>query len=82
MLKLGFLASNNGSSFRAIHAAIESGALDAEARLVVSNKKESGALAYAGQTLMPFDTVANAVIDVLAMSPETTCDFMELRPTL
>ena len=47
MLKLGFLASNNGSSFRAIHAAIESGALDAEARLVVSNKKESGALAYA-----------------------------------
>lgn len=47
MLKLGFLASNNGTSFRAIHAAIEAGTLDAEARLVVSNKKDSGALAYA-----------------------------------
>jgi phosphoribosylglycinamide formyltransferase-1 len=46
-LKLGFLASNNGSSFRAIVAAIEAGTLDAEARLVVSNRRESPALAFA-----------------------------------
>jgi len=46
-LKLGFLASNNGSSFRAILAAIEAGTLAAEARLVVSNRREAPALAFA-----------------------------------
>jgi phosphoribosylglycinamide formyltransferase-1 len=46
-LKLGFLASNNGSSLRAIVAAIEAGTLDAEPRLVVSNRRESPALAFA-----------------------------------
>jgi len=46
-LKLGFLATNNGSSFRAILAAIEAGTLAAEARLVVSNRRESAALAFA-----------------------------------
>ena len=48
-LKLGFLASNNGSSFRAIVAAIEAGALNAEARLIVSNRRESPALAFAAE---------------------------------
>lgn len=47
MIKLAFLASNNGTSLRAIVAAIEAGVLDAEARLVVSNRKSSPALAFA-----------------------------------
>lgn len=47
MLKLGFLSSRNGSSFRAILAAIDAGALEAEARLLVSNNRKSGALAFA-----------------------------------
>ena len=47
MLKLGFLASNNGSSLRAVVAAIEGGTLAAEARLVVSNRKTAPALAFA-----------------------------------
>lgn len=46
-LRLGFLASNNGSSMRAIVGAIETGTLDAEARLVVSNKAASPALTFA-----------------------------------
>ena len=46
-LKIGFLASNNGSSFRAILAAIQGGTLAAEARLVVSNRREAPALAFA-----------------------------------
>jgi phosphoribosylglycinamide formyltransferase 1 len=46
-LNLGFLASNNGSSMRAIVLAIEAGALDAKACLVVSNKREAPALAFA-----------------------------------
>lgn len=47
MLKLAFLASNNGSSMRAMVAAIAAGRLDAAASLVVSNKRESPALAFA-----------------------------------
>jgi phosphoribosylglycinamide formyltransferase-1 len=46
-LKLGLLASNNGASMRAIVLAIEAGALAAQARLVVSNKREAPALAFA-----------------------------------
>lgn len=46
-LKLGFLASHAGSSLRAIVQAITEGALDAEARLVISNNGDSDALAWA-----------------------------------
>jgi phosphoribosylglycinamide formyltransferase-1 len=48
-LRLGFLASNQGSSFRAIVAAIKAGTLDAEARLVVSNRRDAPALAFAAE---------------------------------
>ncbi|MBR7619953.1 phosphoribosylglycinamide formyltransferase [Phenylobacterium sp. 20VBR1] len=47
MLKLGFLSSRNGSSFRAILEAIDAGVLEAEARLLVSNNRKSGALEFA-----------------------------------
>lgn len=47
MIKLGFLVSNNGTSMRAIVGAIEAGTLDAEARLVVSNRREAPALELA-----------------------------------
>lgn len=46
-LKLGFLVSHGGSSMRAIVAAIRSGALAAEARLVVSNNGDCAALDFA-----------------------------------
>jgi phosphoribosylglycinamide formyltransferase-1 len=46
-LKLGFLASRNGSSFRAIVEAIEAGRLAAEPRLVVSNNRTAAALDFA-----------------------------------
>ncbi len=52
-LKLGFLASGNGSSARAIVAAIEAGALDAQARLLVSNNKSAAALAFAAEAGLP-----------------------------
>jgi phosphoribosylglycinamide formyltransferase-1 len=48
-LKLGFLASGNGSSARAILAAIKAGDLAAEARLLVSNNKSAPALAFAAE---------------------------------
>lgn len=47
LLKLGFLASGNGSSARAIVAAIQAGDLAAEPRLLVSNNRNAPALAYA-----------------------------------
>ena len=46
-LRLGFLASRNGSSMRAILQAIAQSDLAAEARLVVSNNRTAPALAYA-----------------------------------
>jgi phosphoribosylglycinamide formyltransferase 1 len=59
-LKLGFLASNNGASMRAIVLAIEAGALTAEARLMVSNKREAPALAFAREHGVPTRTIATA----------------------
>jgi phosphoribosylglycinamide formyltransferase-1 len=46
-MNLAFLASNNGSGLRAIVAAIESGELAAEPRLVVSNRRAAPALEFA-----------------------------------
>ena len=47
MLKLGFLASNNGSAMRAIVDAIAAHRLCAHACVVVSNKVDSAALPWA-----------------------------------
>ncbi|HEX4712641.1 formyltransferase family protein [Phenylobacterium sp.] len=52
-LKLGFLASGNGSSARAIMAAIRAGELAAEARLLVSNNRSAPALAFAAEAGVP-----------------------------
>lgn len=52
-LKLGFLASNNGSGMRGIVAAIEAGMLNADARVVVSNRRDAPALAFAAQHGVP-----------------------------
>jgi phosphoribosylglycinamide formyltransferase-1 len=52
-LKLGFLASRNGSSFRAVAEAIAEGSLSAEPRLLVSNNRKSPALEYAEQRGIP-----------------------------
>jgi phosphoribosylglycinamide formyltransferase-1 len=53
MIRLGFLASNNGTSMRAIVGAIEAGELDAEARLVVSNRRQAAALDFAREHGVP-----------------------------
>jgi phosphoribosylglycinamide formyltransferase-1 len=46
-MKLAFLASNNGSSLRAVIAAIKAGELAAVPVLVVSNRRAAPALTYA-----------------------------------
>lgn len=48
-MRLGFLASNNGSSMRVIVAACRDGRLDAEPALVVSNRREAKALVFAAE---------------------------------
>jgi len=58
MIRLGFLASNNGTSMRAIVDAIEAGELDAQAALVVSNRKDSTALAFAREHGVPVKWIA------------------------
>ncbi|MFC3070060.1 phosphoribosylglycinamide formyltransferase [Phenylobacterium soli] len=52
-LKLGFLASGAGSSAQAIVAAIRSGELAAEPRLMVSNNKSAAALEFARSQKIP-----------------------------
>ena len=52
-LKLGFLASGNGSSAEAIVDAIAAGRLDAEARLLVSNKRGCAAFDWAATKGVP-----------------------------
>jgi phosphoribosylglycinamide formyltransferase 1 len=52
-LKIGFLASRNGSSMRAVVRAIESGELDAEACILVSNRREAAALQFAAEHGVP-----------------------------
>ncbi|MBS0408675.1 MAG: phosphoribosylglycinamide formyltransferase [Proteobacteria bacterium] len=48
-MRLAFLATNNGSSMRAIVAACRDGRLAAQPVLVVSNRKDSPALAFAAE---------------------------------
>jgi phosphoribosylglycinamide formyltransferase 1 len=57
-LKLGFLASNNGSGMRAIVQAIESGALNAEPRILVTNRRGVPALAFAADHAVPSRVIA------------------------
>ncbi|TMC19916.1 MAG: phosphoribosylglycinamide formyltransferase [Chloroflexi bacterium] len=52
-LRLGFLASYNGSSMQAICAAIQAGQLHAEARVVISNNSQSHVLAFARKIAIP-----------------------------
>jgi phosphoribosylglycinamide formyltransferase-1 len=47
LMRLGFLASNNGSGMRAVVGAIEAGELDAKACVVISNRRDAPALAFA-----------------------------------
>ena len=53
MLNLAIFASGKGSNFRAIHAAAHNAQLDARIILLVSDKEESGAVAYAGAMNIP-----------------------------
>jgi phosphoribosylglycinamide formyltransferase-1 len=64
-MNLAFLASNNGSSLRAIVAAIERGELAARPRLVVSNRKAAPALDFArdhGVTTLCIPTTADPAV--------------------
>jgi phosphoribosylglycinamide formyltransferase 1 len=57
-LKLGFLASNNGSGMRAVVQAIEAGELNAEARILVTNRRGVPALDFAAQHAVPSRVIA------------------------
>jgi len=81
MLKLGFLASRNGSSFRAILQAIEAGELAAEARLLVSNNRKAGALEFASDHNVPalvIPTQADAEVADAALEAAMTQAGVEL----
>jgi phosphoribosylglycinamide formyltransferase-1 len=52
-LRIAFLASHNGTNMRTIVAACRSGALNAQPVLLISNNRESAALAWAAQNNLP-----------------------------
>ncbi|MFN3572578.1 MAG: formyltransferase family protein [Phenylobacterium sp.] len=53
MLRLGFLASRNGTAMRAILEAVARGELAAEPRIAVSNNRQAPALAHAAALGVP-----------------------------
>jgi phosphoribosylglycinamide formyltransferase-1 len=57
-LRFGFLASRNGSSFRAIVGAIASGEIAGEALLLVSNNRAAPALDFARSQNLPVEVIA------------------------
>jgi phosphoribosylglycinamide formyltransferase-1 len=57
-LRLGFLASRNGSSFRAIVDAIASGEVAGDALLAVSNNRTAPALEFARSRNLPTEVIA------------------------
>ncbi|TAJ73210.1 MAG: phosphoribosylglycinamide formyltransferase [Phenylobacterium sp.] len=80
-LKLGFLASGNGSSAEAIVDAVAGGALAAEARLLVSNKKAAPALDWAtarGVPALAIPTINNPDAADLALADAMTGHGVEL----
>lgn len=52
-LAIAFLASNNGTSFRALNEAIRANTIDAAAVMLISNKASSAALTYAKANDIP-----------------------------
>lgn len=60
MLKLGFLASHNGSSMRAIVGAISDGRLAGKVCIVISNNGEAPALAWAREHGVPAAHLSHA----------------------
>jgi phosphoribosylglycinamide formyltransferase-1 len=80
-LKLGFLASGNGSSARAIVNAIGAGELAAEALLMVSNNRTAPALTFAGECGLPalaIATQADAVAADARLAAEMAAHGVEL----
>jgi phosphoribosylglycinamide formyltransferase-1 len=80
-LKLGFLASGNGTSARAIVNAIRVGDLAAEARLMVSNMRKAGALAWAAEAGVPalcLPTQADPEAADASLAAEMTAHGVEL----
>lgn len=62
-LKLGFFASGGGSNVQAILDAIESGRLDAEARIIISNNSKAYVLERARIAGVPFAHISSKTHD-------------------
>lgn len=80
-LKLGFLASGNGSSAEAIVEAIAAGVIAAEPRLLVSNKRNAPAFAWAADCGVPtlaIPTVADAAAADVALADAMQSHGVEL----
>jgi phosphoribosylglycinamide formyltransferase 1 len=80
-LKLGFMASHNGSNVKAIVENIEKGDLDAEAKVVISNNPKAGVLSIAREKGIPchcinkrnYNYAYNSSDDAIRMTLQKHC---------
>jgi phosphoribosylglycinamide formyltransferase-1 len=61
-VKIGFLASHNGSSMRAIVQAVREGRLAAEPAIVISNNADSPALSWAREAGIPAANISRKAV--------------------
>jgi phosphoribosylglycinamide formyltransferase-1 len=59
--RIGFIASHNGTNMRAIVAAMRGGALNAEPAVLISNNRDSTAIAWAQENNVPWAHVSAKV---------------------
>ncbi len=59
--RIGFLASHNGTNMRAIVAACRGGTLDAEPAVLISNNRDSSAIAWAQENAVPWAHISAKV---------------------
>ncbi len=59
--RIGFLASHNGTNMRAVVAACRGGALQAEPALLISNNRDSTAIAWAQENNVPWAHISAKV---------------------
>jgi phosphoribosylglycinamide formyltransferase-1 len=59
--RIGFLASHNGTNMRAIVTAMRGGVLKAEPAVLISNNRDSTAIAWAEENKVPWAHISNKV---------------------
>jgi phosphoribosylglycinamide formyltransferase-1 len=75
--RIGFLASHNGTNMRAIVTAMRGGALKAEPAVLISNNRDSSAIAWADENKVPWAHVSAKVTGSEAAADAAIADVLK-----